>query len=632
MKLINQEQDLVMLLKKIPLQAKQMRLLRQKAIELRDGVLPSRGAVLPLMLSSYIFDALVLSTVEEGGMEVTDRMPGDEQLAFSAAVAAIGMKSCISEADYPLLCEGIRRQRGDLAMSFLLHYKDDETRLVKIMKKLLDRSLYRRNGHCVMNCVGACICGTCYYCVHCNVHLQNQQPTNTLESPVSRALEQAQQSFVRNNLQEPIEKLDKLSKALSCACNWQPGDLRPLWVAQARAANNNHNKKKYNNNHHNNNNYNNFGSHNNICNYNNSTHINSGNHASGSTIANASNIQAENSSHQNANIANSPQRRALIKEHKKVFLNSHHTIKANAHFMFELAKSVLAKAGGNNCTVSLFRQPFNNDDAAQVPNKQLHICAFQLGLYSLGLFNSVSNTWCMRTYSSHVSWICTQAMEIGPPALSFLISTWRGHLTPFEVAALADRASRGFSASMITIAAKLALSALAHASSLNQNEIQRALIQCKEQSDEMYMLGLEAVEIAGRQGGIGFEMLFDIARKWSELAEIERAKFVKRKEEETKRTRSKKKHSDSFSSSTNVPHGHAEHQAVQLVNPDTNQSPPGTMIVQSAPPFEVYAIRPPFANGYVANMPTIQSVLLPSLPSSHQLPSPTNVNIQIELF
>jgi len=35
----------------------------------------------------------------------------DESLAFDAAVAALGLKANVSEADHPLLCEGTRRQR-----------------------------------------------------------------------------------------------------------------------------------------------------------------------------------------------------------------------------------------------------------------------------------------------------------------------------------------------------------------------------------------------------------------------------------------------------------------------------------------------------------------------------------------
>lgn len=76
---------------------------------------------------------------------------------------------------------------------------------------------------------------------------------------------------------------------------------------------------------------------------------------------------------------------------------------AGAHFMFELAKTVLTKAGGNSST-SLFMQPSTSQNH-HGPHRGLHMCAFQLGLYALGLHNCVSPNWLSRTYSSHVSWI-----------------------------------------------------------------------------------------------------------------------------------------------------------------------------------------------------------------------------------
>lgn len=72
-------------------------------------------------------------------------------------------------------------------------------------------------------------------------------------------------------------------------------------------------------------------------------------------------------------------------------------------------------------------------------------------------------------------------MEIGSAALTILVECWDGHLTPPEVASLADRASRARDSNMVRAAAELALSCLPHAHALNPNEIQRALVQCKEQ-------------------------------------------------------------------------------------------------------------------------------------------------------
>ena len=47
-------------------------------------------------------------------------------------MAALGLKANVAEAEHPLLCEGTRRQRGDLALSMMVHYKDDQNKLGKV--------------------------------------------------------------------------------------------------------------------------------------------------------------------------------------------------------------------------------------------------------------------------------------------------------------------------------------------------------------------------------------------------------------------------------------------------------------------------------------------------------------------
>lgn len=108
-------------------------------------------------------------------------------------------------------------------------------------------------------------------------------------------------------------------------------------------------------------------------------------------------------------------------------------------------------------------------------------------------------------------------MEIGASAISFLIDTWEGHLTPPEAASIADRASRGCDPNMVRAAAELALSCLPHAHALNPNEIQRAILQCKEQSDIMLEHACMTVESAAKGGGVYPEVLFQVAKYWYEL-------------------------------------------------------------------------------------------------------------------
>lgn len=110
-------------------------------------------------------------------------------------------------------------------------------------------------------------------------------------------------------------------------------------------------------------------------------------------------------------------------------------------------------------------------------------------------------------------------MEIGSAAIHILIDTWEGHLTPPEVASLADRASRGRDHNIVRAAAELALSCLPQAHALNPSEVQRALFQCKEQSREMLEKACLAVESAAKGGGVYPEVLFHVAKRWYELSE-----------------------------------------------------------------------------------------------------------------
>ena len=47
------------------------------------------------------------------------------------------MKANVSEAEHPLLCESTRRQRGELAIAMLVHYKDDPIKLSKVNMYLI---------------------------------------------------------------------------------------------------------------------------------------------------------------------------------------------------------------------------------------------------------------------------------------------------------------------------------------------------------------------------------------------------------------------------------------------------------------------------------------------------------------
>uniref|UniRef100_A0ABD2X903 SWIM-type domain-containing protein n=1 Tax=Trichogramma kaykai TaxID=54128 RepID=A0ABD2X903_9HYME len=407
-KLAHQESELVNLLKRIPLGENEMEMIRQ-----------------PLKTLS----ACKQST--------------DELLGFEAAVSAIGLKANVSEADHPLLCEGTRRQRGELAITLLVHYKDEPEKLSRIMDKLLDRDVHQLIKTPIV---------ASYYSSNppSRSQLMYFRRDRTCSSPQTHDSSGAANS--ENAL--GLNSRPHSSTSAELESGMSGLTIQPTATAQTvntRAKENSTSRHRY---------------------------------------------KSKRAAIAKPSLPNQPS-------------------EAGAHFMCELAKTVLTKAGGNSST-SLFTQASTSQNH-HGPHRALHMCAFQLGLYALGLHNCVSHNWLSRTYSSHVSWITGQAMEIGAPAIWFLIDSWEGHLTPPEAVSIADKSSRGSDPNMVKAAAELALSCLPHAHALNFNEVQRAILQCKEQSDEMLEKACITVETTAKGGGVYPEVLFQVAKYWYEL-------------------------------------------------------------------------------------------------------------------
>ncbi|KOC70003.1 Zinc finger SWIM domain-containing protein KIAA0913, partial [Habropoda laboriosa] len=431
-KLANQESELVALLKRIPLGPAELAMVIQRAEQLRDGVIRCRGyALLPIMLASFIFDALHTSRLKHLSPDV------DENLGFDAAVAALGLKAYVSEAEHPLLCEGTRRQRGDLAITLLVHYKDEPTKVARIMDKLLDRDVHQLIKSPIRSS---------YY--------TSNPPT---KSEIARYHHDEEYFSLLAGMD--AGNGDSVIFDGSSSCCWQPHS---------------------------------------------------------STSAELECMSALTVQPQMVQPPVSTRTKDIRYKSKRLCPSiPNQPSEAGAHFVCELAKSVLAKAGGNSST-SLFTQASTSQNP-HGPHRALHMCSFQLALYALGLHNCVTPNWLSRTYSSHVSWITGQAMEIGAPAIWFLIESWEGHLTPPEAVGIADKSSRGSDPNMVGAAAQLALSCLPHAHALNPNEVQRAILQCKEQSDLMLEKACITVEKTAKGGGVYPEVLFQVGKYWYEL-------------------------------------------------------------------------------------------------------------------
>ncbi|OCT70224.1 hypothetical protein XELAEV_18037145mg [Xenopus laevis] len=406
-----------------------------------------------------------------------NEMPGDEELGFEAAVAALGMKTTVSEAEHPLLCEGTRREKGDLALALMITYKDDQSKLKKILDKLLDRESQTHKPQTLSS----------FYSSSKPAAANQKSPSKHASQSsasilISGTTPAHQQQGVANTVHGGLgENLpEKSTQDSSQKSTGEPSGEAHVYKQEGKVP---------------------------------------------------SRLALGNRGGYNGRCWGSPVRQKKkhtaktveVGRYKGRRLESHaphvpnQPSEAAAHFYFELAKTVLIKAGGNSST-SIFTHP-SSSGGHQGPHRNLHLCAFEIGLYALGLHNFVSPNWLSRTYSSHVSWITGQAMEIGSAALNILVECWDGHLTPPEVASLADRASRARDSNMVRAAAELALSCLPHAHALNPNEIQRALVQCKEQDNMMLEKACMAVEDAAKGGGVYPEVLFEVAHQWYWLYE-----------------------------------------------------------------------------------------------------------------
>lgn len=316
-KLANQEADLLGLLKRIPLGLMELRVIRERAEQLKEGTLRSRGeALLPIMLASFIFDALVMPSVSGKetrikAMNNSCRIPTDENLGFEAAVAALGLKANVSEAEHPLLCEGTRRQRGDLALTLLLDYKDEPRKIAKIMEKLLDREIHTLIKTQLL---------PSYYSSNPPVKTPAMQPRrDEHEIAAHYANEHYQNEYGNAGAggggsrphSSTSAELDIGMNALTIS---QPGYSSTALPGQPI----------------------------------------------GPTVTNTS-TRIKDSRYKGKraypSIPNQPS-------------------EASAHFMFELAKNVLTKAGGTSST-SLFTQATTNQNH-HGPHKTLHMCAFQV--------------------------------------------------------------------------------------------------------------------------------------------------------------------------------------------------------------------------------------------------------------
>ncbi|CAK5064748.1 unnamed protein product [Meloidogyne enterolobii] len=485
---INQlEGDLFTLLHRIEICPNGLKIVRSLAQQLLKNLavdsLPTSVTVPPTRLAHYIVNVLSspYSPYQQqhlrnaaqlsGGVDAcqillprfqsdlfTYRLESDEQLALDLALQVLSMDVHISERDHPLLCECIRRHRKDLQMVLFTRNRDSPERLARVLTTALDEKVHRIYEESNRS----------------NVDFFSSSATITNSKPRPSSPPDQQQGLF--NKKQPLLSIGSLtgvfssiqssSSATSTATSPSSSPF-DLGIGQQQISGDR------------------------------SLHI----HISIYCFMNSKNFRFF------------PSTRSSISKPFPMLANQ--ASEAQAHHMFEFAKALLLEAGGNQSSpmfnpvqamaaAALGAAAFlGGAGAPQIgPHRNLHICSLLIALYALGLNNECSPSWNTRTYSTHVSWIQAQALDIGRQALEIIRRTWHKHLTPTEVASLADKASQSSDLSVVEEAAQLALSVLPEANSLLPAESLKALNQCKERSPRMLEDACLAVEKSTQRGGV----------------------------------------------------------------------------------------------------------------------------------
>ena len=89
-KLAHQETELVALLRKLPLRGEEMMVVREKANLIWQGKLQRGGAVLPIMLATFIFEVLCCPGNAKKKSNNEPEKKVDEDIGYKAAFCALG--------------------------------------------------------------------------------------------------------------------------------------------------------------------------------------------------------------------------------------------------------------------------------------------------------------------------------------------------------------------------------------------------------------------------------------------------------------------------------------------------------------------------------------------------------------
>ncbi|CAJ0937594.1 unnamed protein product, partial [Mesorhabditis belari] len=528
-KLFHLEAYLLSVLRGIEITQCELGMVRERAAKLCNRI--SRPSLFSpsIALCHFIFDSLSYTTnmypngnhsPASSAAKNIGRLPTDDVISLKIALDALGSRQIFSEDDCPMLTETVRRQKGCLASTLMIGYKDSNEMLGHVLDRLLDprmHLMYNEMRH---------QSNACYfleqdpsYKKYCQKGARPHYPyrPEELEILVAETTQAASApAFVSRSAscqsaestgelpsgsegpegQSADDETEQMTRGLS-NLSALPSNLTQSTVERQSEQSTSE-----------------------------STDRNSPQASTCSSTAppsvgrsSVSSLCAEPIDTDDSACISMELFKKRSKWNALYAYGSERPSEAVGHHYLEFAKKIMAEAGGPQAQS---REHWNNQPNPNVQqqgvNRKLQIAAFLIGLYALGLNNLVNSTWPTRTYSQHVSWLKTQIDEIGGAAIEILRSTWRKHLVPGEVADIILQPGYSRDAATVTQAAHLAVDALHSADAISTQNCTQLLLHCKEQSPALLEQACRAIEKASGTGdGVAPEILFIVAKYWHEL-------------------------------------------------------------------------------------------------------------------
>ncbi|XP_047136494.1 zinc finger SWIM domain-containing protein 8 isoform X1 [Hydra vulgaris] len=144
------EMDLYKRLKSMSINEYQYASLRYQCQKIINNPMLRGDFILPLLISTFIFEILcdinVTSTVLYGQPVILapglKRQNSDSILGYQCALITLGLYSSAVDIRHPMLCESIRHQRLDLALSLLTYCRMNESQVNEVLSTILDKERY----------------------------------------------------------------------------------------------------------------------------------------------------------------------------------------------------------------------------------------------------------------------------------------------------------------------------------------------------------------------------------------------------------------------------------------------------------------------------------------------------------